>query len=71
MARRAAVPHHQVGRAVLGLRTGHVELEHRHPHLVPGPSTADGVAVYERVSGGSQSGSLRSLQVVPARGVFR
>lgn len=71
MARRATVPHHQIGRAILGLRTGHVELEHGHPHLVPRPSTAGGVAVCERVSGGSQSGSRRSLQVVPARGVFR
>lgn len=71
MARRAAVPHHQVGCAVLGLRPGHIELEHGHPHLVPGPAPDGGVAVRERVSGGHQSGSRRSLQVVPARGVFR
>lgn len=71
MARRAAIPHHQVGRAILGLRAGHVELEHGHPHFVPGPATVGGVAVRERVSGSHQSGSRRSLQVIPARGVFR
>jgi len=69
MTRRIAVPHQQVRRAVAGLRSGHVEFEHRHPHLVPGTDAA-GLAVYRRISDGRETGR-RGLQVVPARRVLR
>jgi len=69
MTRRIAIPHHQVRCAVAGLRSGHVELEHRHPHLVSGTNAA-GLAVYRRISDGRKT-RRRGLQMIPARRVLR
>lgn len=67
MARRVSIPHHQVGRAVPGLRARHVELEYGHPYLVPGSGA--GFTIH-RISGSRDAGR-GSLQVIPARGVLR
>jgi len=67
MTGRVSVPHHQVGRAVPGLRARHVELEYGYPYLVPG--TGAGFTIH-RISGSCDTGR-GGLQMIPARRVLR
>lgn len=69
MTRRIAVPHHQVCGTVLGLCSGHVELEHWHPHFIPGTATGAGLAV-RRISSGREA-SWCGLKVIPTCRVLR
>lgn len=66
MARRVSVPHHQVGRAVPGLRARHVEFEYGYPYLVSG--TGAGFTIH-RISGSRDTGR-GGLQMIPARRVL-
>lgn len=67
MTRRTSIPHHQVGRAVPTLCSGHIKFEHGYPNFISG--TGHGFAVDFRISGSRQSGGC-GLQMIPACCVF-